>query len=70
MNSNNALRTLEDYGPRILIVDDDPDVLDVARRLLQAYDLSAEVFQTADALLATVSKTDFGCALRSIQRVA
>lgn len=58
---------LSHIGPRILVVDDDPDVLDVVGRLLRAYDLHAEVFASAEELLATVTKSDFGCVVTDLE---
>ncbi len=67
LNNNDVVRANQENGPRILIVDDDPDVLDVIGRLLTAFDLQAEVFRTADELLATVSKSDFGCVVTDLE---
>jgi two-component system, LuxR family, response regulator FixJ len=54
-------------GPRILVVDDDPDVLDVVARLLGAHNLFAEVFVSAEELLSTVTKSDFGCVVTDLE---
>ena len=53
--------------PRILVVDDDLQVLDVLNRILSANGFDPEVFCSARALLATIDPDDVGCVVADLE---
>tara|TARA_R110002095_G_scaffold68905_1_gene58666 strand:+ start:318 stop:1013 length:696 start_codon:yes stop_codon:yes gene_type:complete len=53
--------------PRILLVDDDPNVLPVVAKLLAAHGLNAESFTSAADLLSTIQPEDVGCVVTDLE---
>jgi FixJ family two-component response regulator len=53
--------------PRVLVIDDDPAVVDVVEKLLTTYGYHVEGFQSAEAMLETVRDTDVGCVITDLQ---
>ena len=53
--------------PRILLVDDDPNVLPVVAKLLAAHGLNAEPFTSAADLLSTIQPEDVGCVVTDLE---
>ncbi len=52
---------------RILVVDDDPQVLPVLQQLLAAHQLEAEVFSDPFELLESVQERDIGCVVTDLE---
>lgn len=52
---------------RILIVDDDPKVLTVVARLVEAHGFPAEVYNNPKELLETVNENDVGCVVTDLE---
>jgi two-component system, LuxR family, response regulator FixJ len=53
--------------PRVIVVDDDPAVVDILERLLTTYGYRAEGFHSAESMLETLSEDDVGCVVTDLQ---
>lgn len=53
--------------PRVIVIDDDPAVVDVVEKLLTTYGYVAEGFHSAESMLLTTKPTDVGCVITDLQ---